>query len=448
MLMATHDRPTPQPRVEHRPRTLLIAGVCAAVVIGAFAVAADSAAAITRNSVLSRAQVRVDSPVKYSQTKYYAGYRTDCSGYVSMAWKTGTSWNTRTFHNVTHRIKVSQLQPGDAMLRKGYHIRLFYGWLDDARTYYVAYESADKKIAGVRIRSIADDLASGYVPVRYDRIAASPKSRNLLRNPSFNTWAPTWNGTELPVWWDTGGEWWEADATRRRDTFRTAKNSLQLTHPGDSTELVMLTQTTRVTPNVDYRVKGWVRAMDPSTVALSLTYLDSAGASVAETSTMGDRWGINSNEFKSMSSTLKAPANATFARVTIWLAPLTDAALGTPGPNVAILDDVSLYRPQVTAGIKTSKTSVKRGKSFTLGGTVTPTRTQGTSATLWTKKPGGSWKKLSTVKIGATGSSASWKKKVTISSKARKGTHSYRLVVPAVPGYLGATSKTVSVKVK
>ena len=71
----------------------LRAAVCAmavfVVMVAALTIAPDRAAAITRNTVLSRAQVRVDAPVKYSQKKYYAGYRTDCSGYVSMAWKDG-----------------------------------------------------------------------------------------------------------------------------------------------------------------------------------------------------------------------------------------------------------------------------------------------------------------------------------------------------------------------
>lgn len=429
-------------------RLVFVASLCAIMLICALAVA-DSALAITRNSVLSRAQVRVDSPVKYSQSRYYAGYRTDCSGYVSMAWKTGTSWNTRTFHNVTHRIDATELQPGDAMLRKGYHIRLFYGWLDESRSHYVAYESASGKVAGVRIRSLEDDLASGYVPVRYDRIKASPKPRNLLRNPSFNTWAALWTGTEQPVWWETGEEWWEGEvATRRTDVFRTARNSLQLAHAGATDEPVAISQTVRVTPGVDYRVKSWVRAMDSETIALSLTYLDTEGTPVAESSTSGTRWGVNSEEFRSMAFNLKAPSEATSARVTVSLAPLVDPTTGTLTQNVAIIDDVSLYRPQVSVGIKSSKPGVRRGASFTLSGAVTPAKTQGTAATLFVKKPGGSWKKHSTVKIGSTGSSASWTKKVAISRTAVKGTYRYKITVPALPGYLGATSKTVGVKVQ
>lgn len=428
-------------------RTPALAVIICLALIAVFTVLPEPAAAISRNTVLFRAQLRVDKPVKYSQKKYYAGYRTDCSGYVSMTWKTGTSWNTRTFHKVTHRIKVSQLQPGDALLKKGYHIRLFYGWLDEARTQYVAYESAYGKIAGIRIHSIEDDLEYGYVPVRYDRITASPASRNLLRNPTFNTWAQDWNGT-LPVWWDVSGEWWETNCAMRKDIYRTARNSLQLTNPASTGQPVTLSQTVPVKAGAEYRVKSWVRTVDPNAISLSLTYLDAQGESIVESSTAGDRWGINPDQFKSMAFNLKAPANAVSARVTVSLSPGTDPVTGAPSRNVAVVDDVSLYRPQVTVGIKSSKSSSKRGKSFTLSGTVTPARAKGVSAILYVKKPGGSWKKLSTVKIGASGSTTMWKKKVAISRTARKGTYKYRISVPQFPGYLGSMSKTVSVKVK
>ncbi len=172
-------------RVKLAPAAVLMVSALAFVVLGA-----PAALGISRNSVLARAQNWVDSPVRYSQAKRHLGYRTDCSGYVSMCWKTGTSWSTRSFHTVTHRIPSGQLRPGDALLKKGYHIRLFYGWLDEAHTQYVAYESGNGKVAVCRIHSIRDDMDFGYVPVRFDRISSSPASSNLLQNGSFNSWAP------------------------------------------------------------------------------------------------------------------------------------------------------------------------------------------------------------------------------------------------------------------
>ena len=87
----THARPEtapPQacsttPARPHRQRVVL------GVLVSALAVALcvltpGTALAITRATVLARAQAWVDKPVPYSQAKYHLGYRTDCSGYVSM----------------------------------------------------------------------------------------------------------------------------------------------------------------------------------------------------------------------------------------------------------------------------------------------------------------------------------------------------------------------------
>lgn len=40
-----------------------------------------------RSAIIARGQVWVDKNVPYSQTKTYDGYRTDCSGFVSMCWQ-------------------------------------------------------------------------------------------------------------------------------------------------------------------------------------------------------------------------------------------------------------------------------------------------------------------------------------------------------------------------
>ena len=159
----TRSRPTliARPRVSRAFRALALP-LAAALALALFAGPA-SALAISRDSVLSRAQGWVDKPVPYSQSKYHAGYRTDCSGYVSMCWSTGTSWSTSSFHAVTHKIAVSQLKPGDAMLKKGYHIRLFYGWADDAHTAYVAYE-ANTVVAVCRVHSLARTWPSATSP--------------------------------------------------------------------------------------------------------------------------------------------------------------------------------------------------------------------------------------------------------------------------------------------
>lgn len=91
-----------------------------------------------RSAIIARGQVWVDKNVPYSQTKTYDGYRTDCSGFVSMCWqlpKDGPS--TSEFPNYSVKITKNDLQPGDAMLCEGHHIVLFAGWKDSGKTQYV-----------------------------------------------------------------------------------------------------------------------------------------------------------------------------------------------------------------------------------------------------------------------------------------------------------------------
>ncbi len=312
---------------------------------------ATNAIAISRNDVLTRAQRWVDSPVGYSQAKRHLGYRTDCSGYVSMCWKTGTSWSTRSFHTVSHRIRVSSLKPGDALLKRGYHIRLFYGWLDEAHTTYVAYESGNGKVAVARIHSIRDDLDFGYYPARFDRISGSPAPSSLLQNSSFNTWARAWGSQpEEPVWWQVEGPWGQTIVKHAKKTYRTARNSMKLVNPsGDPLEFTGVSQSVQIVGGEEYRASAYAKtASATGGLELKLTYLDAAGAAVAETSTTGAAAGIDDSAFKRMRVQLAAPADAVRALVSVRLAgSSTVDATGTviATGSSAFLDDISLARP-------------------------------------------------------------------------------------------------------
>ncbi len=321
-----------------------------AMTLSLVALGPASALAISRNSVLARAQTRIDSPVKYSQKRRYLGYRTDCSGYVSMCWKTKTSWSTRSFKSVTRRISVSQLKPGDALLKRGYHIRLFYGWVDEAHTQYVAYEAGSGLVGVCRVHSIAEDLRAGYKPTRYRRITDSPASANLLHNGSFDVWARSWSGGGSPVWWQTSGTWWQpsASAVQRKDLFRSARSSLLLRNQGSLPEAdAELSQSVPVLPSATYQLTVWATTVgDPGALELSLEYLNAAGESVARTVTSGDESGVDGSTFKAMSVQLASPPDAVRALVTIRLAgtaPTEDQSTTAPGNSVT-LDDVSLVR--------------------------------------------------------------------------------------------------------
>lgn len=76
-------------------------------------------------NVIANAKTWLNPSVPYSQSAYHNGYRTDCSGYVSMAWKLGTSATTSTLHNYSYPITKDKLKAGDVLLNAGVHVLIF-----------------------------------------------------------------------------------------------------------------------------------------------------------------------------------------------------------------------------------------------------------------------------------------------------------------------------------
>ncbi|WP_344324687.1 NlpC/P60 family protein, partial [Streptomyces macrosporus] len=134
--------------------------------------ASSIAPTITRSTVIARADSWVGIGLDYDWNGSYQGYRTDCSGYVSMAWNLDRSLTTDTFagYGVTETISKSELKPGDALLDDdsgaGGHVVLFEKWADEAQSEYWGYEFTP---SGVHHRRIPYPYFSGsgpYVPVR------------------------------------------------------------------------------------------------------------------------------------------------------------------------------------------------------------------------------------------------------------------------------------------
>lgn len=96
---------------------------------------------IGRSTIQSRGQDWVNKKVPYSQSGTHDGYRTDCSGFVSMAWELSKpGLTTYTMHTVAHNISKDSLQVGDALNCDSEHIVLFAGWSDSSKTHYIAME--------------------------------------------------------------------------------------------------------------------------------------------------------------------------------------------------------------------------------------------------------------------------------------------------------------------
>ncbi|MEU3648673.1 VCBS repeat-containing protein [Lentzea sp. NPDC034063] len=152
-----------------------------APVAGLAAAAVDEP--ITRDEVISRAKTWLTAnnggPVPYDMGGWFGGYRADCSGFVSMAWKLGSSRTTESLPGVSQRIAKNDLLPGDVLGKLGPgtggaagHVVVFEAWANDARTAYTGIEQAGSPGHTVR-RTIPYPYFgdSSYLPWRYNKIA-------------------------------------------------------------------------------------------------------------------------------------------------------------------------------------------------------------------------------------------------------------------------------------
>jgi len=363
-----------QSTARRRPWHTLSALVLLMLLLGA-----GNAYAITRDSVLARAQRWIDLSVPYSQSRYYGGYRTDCSGFASMAWQTGSSWTTRSLYKVSRPIAAADLRPGDAMLKAGYHVRVFYGWADPAHTAYVTYEQTGPTTKS-SIKSLGIDLAYGYVPYRYKKIADGPPPWNAVANPTFDVWA-----SGAPVWWELPAErpatagYGDRDAYGHASVIKVGTSALGLGNPSSRPkDVVEVSQIAPVTAGVPYTLSLMAGTTgDPAGLELGLRFMDAAGSALATTAITGNACGIDTTTLKRMSLTLTAPPGAVAASIGVRLRGGVDAT-GSIG-TTATLDDARLYdNTPATMSSALSKASVTRRHSLTLRGRVTAPIAAGT----------------------------------------------------------------------
>lgn len=157
------------------------------------------ALAIPRDIVLSRGKVWVDKNVPYSQSRFATvagvlvpdgpdeatkGFRTDCSGFVSMCldlrYDDGRpkSLDTASLPAVLEPIEADVLAPGDVVLRpknlaKGItgHAVIFVAWVDDTHTKFITYEEGSSATGTYsRTADIGAFYSAGYKAYRYEDI--------------------------------------------------------------------------------------------------------------------------------------------------------------------------------------------------------------------------------------------------------------------------------------
>lgn len=134
-----------------------------------------------RASALARAATWLTAsgggPVPYSQSAYLNGYRTDCSGYVSMALGLdpgdygGPNTVGLTASSITRPISTSELAAGDLLIdatgdSNTRHVVMFEAWTDSSHTSYMSYEQSGD--GGTHHRTHNYGLTSGseYSPYR------------------------------------------------------------------------------------------------------------------------------------------------------------------------------------------------------------------------------------------------------------------------------------------
>ncbi|MEV0407512.1 hypothetical protein [Actinoallomurus sp. NPDC050550] len=118
-------------------------------------VSATAAAPISRRNVILRAETwhpHSKNRIPYSQKRTHGGYRTDCSGYVSMALKLSkpgpntVALATRTYSTP---IRMSALLRGDLVIdatgtNKTRHVVIFYKWVRNSKGKIVGYMAFDQ----------------------------------------------------------------------------------------------------------------------------------------------------------------------------------------------------------------------------------------------------------------------------------------------------------------
>ncbi|MET9799147.1 hypothetical protein [Streptomyces sp. NPDC006368] len=141
---------------------------------------------ISRSEVMSRAKNWYDRNIQYSQSTNMADweygpttdvkYRTDCSGFVSMAWHLQDSLTTYSLPTVSTQISKSDLQPGDILNYREMHVVLFAGWKDKAAGTFYYYSEGNPTSdmnygsADINSGSIDGHNYSNYVALRYNKI--------------------------------------------------------------------------------------------------------------------------------------------------------------------------------------------------------------------------------------------------------------------------------------
>ncbi|MDH2425304.1 hypothetical protein [Sphaerisporangium sp. TRM90804] len=166
---------------------------------------AAAAAPITRSQMIAKAKTWNPGTAKripYSQTKTHGGYRTDCSGYVSMALglgKPGPITVGLAKSTYTRRIQMSELRRGDLVIdaigsNTTRHVVIFDKWANSAHSSYYAYEQRGGYGTDYRTRTYGLSSGSEYKAYRALNIREdAPVPPPTVTRAQVIARAKTWN---------------------------------------------------------------------------------------------------------------------------------------------------------------------------------------------------------------------------------------------------------------
>lgn len=132
-----------------------------------------------RKKAITRGLAWFDKKVPYSQSKSFEGYRTDCSGFVSMCWELDSSLTTANLisNNSSSNLLGSydELLPGDALVRRvggEGHTMLFLGWNDTKKASACVVEQRSTKLGmQFHVRTSSELKSDSYKPIRATKLA-------------------------------------------------------------------------------------------------------------------------------------------------------------------------------------------------------------------------------------------------------------------------------------
>jgi MYXO-CTERM domain-containing protein len=128
-----------------------------------------------RRAAITRGFEWLDANVPFSMAGRREGYRTDCSGFVSMCLELSTPGQTTstfgTSGSGTHRLpSYEDLVPADALVDAGHHSFIFLGWNDTNHSgMCVLEQSSTKNDMQFRVRMASSLKSEGFVAVRADK---------------------------------------------------------------------------------------------------------------------------------------------------------------------------------------------------------------------------------------------------------------------------------------